>query len=63
LLLGFFLALSDCGSSKVRVESLEFEEALNCVSMGLIFFGSVDFLVDILLDVYGSRALGSERQR
>jgi hypothetical protein len=59
LLLCLFLALPIGSSSKARVESLEFEEALNCVSAGLTFFG----LVDVLLDVYNSRVLGSERRR
>ena len=63
LLLGFFFVLSDCSSGKARVESLEFEEALNCVGTCFTFFGGVDFLVDILLNVYGSRMLGSERWR
>jgi hypothetical protein len=63
LLLGFFLALSDCSGGKARVESLEFEEALNCISVGFTFASGVDFLVNVLLDTYGSRMLGSERWR
>jgi hypothetical protein len=63
LLLGFFFMLPDCCSSEARVESFELEEALNCVSVCFTFLGGVDFLVDVLLDVYGSRKLGSERRR
>ena len=63
MLLGFFFTLFDCGGSEARVKSLEFEEALNCVGVGFTIFGGVDFLVDVLLDVYGSRTLRSERWR
>jgi hypothetical protein len=56
-LLGFFLALSDCGGSKVRVKSFEFEKALNCIGMGLTFMSGMGLLVDILLNVDGSRML------
>ena len=63
LLLGFFSALFDSGGSEARVESLEFEEALNCIILGFTFASCMTLLVDILLDVHGSRTLGSERQR
>jgi hypothetical protein len=61
LLLGFFSALFDGGSSKARVKSLEFEEALNCVVLGFTFASCMTLLADILLDVHSSRTLGSER--
>jgi hypothetical protein len=54
-----FFALPVGGGSEAGVESLEFEEALNCISMGLTFLG----LVDVLLDKYNSRVLVSERWR
>ena len=63
LLLGFFSALFDGGSSEVRVKSLKFEEALNCIILGFTFVSCMTLLVDILLNVHSSRTLGSERRR
>ena len=55
-------AFSQCCliAAMARVESLKFKEAFNYIFSGLTFVRGVTFLVNVLLDVDGSKMLGKE---